>query len=107
MLPLMTASPPLDPHIRGRSLATIPPLNTITTHYSGPDATLGAKTYDWRSRKVAPTESTGTLALLEKGLLPLYRVFLMRYLERMQALGRLDLAEKAYDWGQALGLRLT
>jgi hypothetical protein len=64
---------------------------------SGPAAELAAKALGWRS--VPPRADDGSvIEALRQGMLPLYRLFVEEYGERLRACGAVELADAYNEW---------
>jgi hypothetical protein len=68
---------------------------------SGPAADLVRKAFKWRDEPPDPSDDT-VVEIVEKGLLPLYRLFINDYEGRLREYGEVDLARAFQEWRQRL-----
>ncbi|OGA47136.1 MAG: hypothetical protein A3F74_27815 [Betaproteobacteria bacterium RIFCSPLOWO2_12_FULL_62_58] len=73
----------------------------FVTVETGPAADLARKGLEWRFEPLDPRDRR-VVAVLESGLLPLYRIFLDDYERRLREYGELDLAQAYGEWRQCL-----
>jgi hypothetical protein len=73
----------------------------FTAVETGPAADLARNGLTWREEPPDPSDPV-VLDSLEKGLLPLYRLFLDEYAVRLRQYGELDLARAFEEWRQRL-----
>jgi hypothetical protein len=82
----------------GRNAAAVEYFTAVET---GPAADLARKGFTWREEPPDPNDHT-IVEILERGLLPLYRLFLDDYAVRLRDYGELDLVQTFQEWRQRL-----
>jgi len=80
----------------GRNEAAVEHFTKVET---GPAADLARKGFEWRDEPPDPSDRT-VVEILERGLLPLYRLFLEDYGVRLRAYGELNLVQALQEWRQ-------
>lgn len=83
----------------GRNEAAVEYFTVVET---GPAADLARTGFTWREAPPDPSDPA-MVDSLEKGLLPLYRLFLDEYIMRLRQYGELDLVHAFEEWRQRLG----
>lgn len=73
----------------------------FATVQDGPAATLARKGLEWRFDPPRPGDHS-VVEILREGLLPLYRIFLADYEQRLREYGESDLARAYHDWQERL-----
>src|SRR5262245_38435879 len=82
----------------GRNAAAVEYFARVKT---GPAAALARQGLEWRDAPPDPSGHT-VVEILERGLLPLYRLFLDDYEARMREYGELALAQAFREWRQRM-----
>jgi predicted nucleotidyltransferase len=82
----------------GRNEAAVEYFTAVET---GPAADLARTGFTWREEPPDPSDPA-VVDSLEKGLLPLYRLFLDEYAERLRQYGELELGHAFEQWRQRL-----
>jgi len=73
----------------------------FTAPETGPVADLARQGFAWREEPPDPNDPS-VLASLQRGLVPLYRLFVDEYAERLRQEGELDRARAFEEWRQRL-----
>ena len=73
----------------------------FSARQDGPAAALARKGLEWRFDPPGPGDPS-VVEALRQGLLPLYRILLADYEQRLREYGEPDLAQAYHEWRQQL-----